>query len=50
MMNLQNMVCKNIDVQYSADGALQMLPDGTPKYTRLTMTLAERTMITGDLF
>jgi len=38
---MSNLVCTNVDIQYSAEGALQFVAEGMPKYIRLSMTLSE---------
>ena len=50
MMNMNNVVCKSMEVDYSADGSLQFLPDGTPKHMKLTMQFAERSLVTSDFY
>jgi hypothetical protein len=45
-MKINNVVLQNIVINYSADGALQMTPDGIPKYIQLGLTFAERKMRT----
>lgn len=50
LMNMTNVVCTNLSVNYSADGALQFLPDGIPKYIKLTMTFVERTLVTSEFY
>lgn len=50
MLKLRGVVIKNIDVDYSADGALQWLPDGTPKHMKLSITFEERSLTTADAY
>lgn len=50
LMNMTNIVCTNLTVNYAADGGLQFLPDGIPKYIKLTMSFAERTLVTSEFF
>lgn len=50
LMNMNNVVCRSVNIDYSADGGLQFLPDGMPKYIRLEMTFAERSLVTSDFF
>lgn len=41
LMNMSNLVCTNVDIQYAAEGALQFLSEGYPKYIKLSMTFTE---------
>lgn len=50
LMNMNNVICKSMTVSYAAEGSLQFLPDGMPKYIRLEMTFAERALMTSDLY
>lgn len=50
LINMTNVVCTNITVNYSAEGALQFLPDGIPKYIKLNMSFAERTLVTSEFY
>lgn len=50
LMNMNNVVCKSMSISYSADGSLQFLHDGIPKYTRLEMSFAERSLVTADFY
>lgn len=50
LMNMNNLVCKSMSINYSAEGALQFLPDGTPKYIRLEMSFAERSAVTSEIY
>lgn len=50
LMNMTNVVCTNLTVNYAADGGLQFLPDGIPKYIKLSMSFAERTLVTSEFF
>ena len=50
IVGMNDVVCKSIEVNYSADGSLQFYPDGMTKYMRLSMTFAERKLVTGDLY
>jgi hypothetical protein len=42
MVNMQGLVCTNIQVDYATDGAMQMTHDGMPKIIKLTMSFNER--------
>lgn len=50
LMNMSNVVCKSMQINYGADGGLQMFPDGMPKYIKLDMTFAERATITAEVY
>jgi hypothetical protein len=50
LMNMTNLVCKSMNINYSVDNSLQMFDDGTPKYMRLDMTFAERITVTADMY
>lgn len=50
LMNMNNLVCRSMSINYSAEGALQFLPDGIPKYMRLEMTFAERALVTSEFY
>lgn len=50
LMNMNNVVCKSMTVNYSVDNSLQMFADGMPKYISLNMTFAERALITSDFY
>ena len=50
MMNMNNLVCKGMDVNYTSDNTLQMFADGMPKHITLKMEFAERTLMTADLY
>lgn len=50
LMNMNNVVCKSMEIDFSADGGLQFLPDGMPKYMKLQMTFAERSLVTSDFY
>lgn len=41
LMNMSNLVCTNVDIQYAAEGALQFIAEGYPKYIKLSMTFTE---------
>lgn len=48
MMGMIGVVCKSMNVDYAAEGGLQFLPDGMPKYIKLSMTFTERAMLTAE--
>lgn len=48
--NTRGLVLTNIDIDYGADGGMQFLPDGTPKYIKLNLAFNERTMLTANHF
>lgn len=50
LMGLNQVVCKNLSIQYSADGSLQMVGDGQPKWIKLSATFAERISQTSNLY
>lgn len=50
LLGLNDVVCTNMSVNYSADGALQYLPDGTPKHMKLTLDFTERSTRTADMY
>ena len=50
LMNMNNVVCKSMTVNYSVDNSLQMFADGMPKYISLNMTFAERALVTSDFY
>ena len=45
IMGMNNVVCTNMGIGYSADNSLQMMGDGTPKHMTLTMGFAERSTV-----
>lgn len=48
IINMADVVCSSMNITYSAEGTVQLLPDGMPKYIRLEMTFMERKTITAD--
>jgi len=50
VVNMNNVICTNMNVNYAADGGLQFLPDGVPKYIKLEMTFAERSLVTSEFY
>lgn len=50
MMSMVDVVCKSLNIDYAADGALQFLPNGMPKYIKVSMSFIERTVITANLY
>lgn len=50
IINLNNVVCKSMEVNYAAEGALQFYADGIPKFIQLTMSFAERSTVTADFY
>jgi len=46
MADLKDVVISSIELNYGADGAMQMTADGVPKYMELSMTLNETQMKT----
>lgn len=50
IMNMNNVVCSNLSINYSAEGAVQLFADGIPKYMSLSMTFAERATVTADFY
>lgn len=45
VMNMNNVVCTNMGIGYSADNSLQMMGDGTPKHMTLSMEFMERSTV-----
>lgn len=45
LMNMNNVVCTNMSIGYSADNSLQMFGDGTPKHMTLQMSFAEKSTV-----
>jgi len=50
IMNMNNVVCKSMDINYSAVEGLQFFEDGMPKYMKLDMSFAERSSVTSDFY
>lgn len=50
MINMNNVVCESMAVNYSVDGTLQMFPDGTPKHMQLTLGFKERSVVTAEFY
>lgn len=50
LMNMNNVVCTDMNINYAAEGSLQFFKDGTPKYIKLEMSFAERASITSDMY
>jgi len=50
LINMNNVVCTNMTINYSADNSLQFFADGIPKYMTLSMSFAERATVTSDLY
>lgn len=50
IMNMNNVVCKSMSINYSAEGTLQFFADGIPKYMKLEMTFAERSTVTAEFY
>jgi hypothetical protein len=50
LINMNNVVCKSMSINYSAEGALQFLPDGSPKFMKLEMSFAERATVTTEIY
>lgn len=50
LMNMNNVVCKSMNISYAADGKLQYFTDGTPKFIKLDMSFAERSTVTADFY
>lgn len=50
LLNISNVVCKSMTVNYSADNSMQMFADGMPKYMSLQMTFTERALVVADMY
>lgn len=50
LMNMNNVICTVMGLNYSADNSLQFFADGIPKYMTLNMTFAERSTVTADYY
>lgn len=50
VINMNNVVCKNMTINYSAEGSLQFFADGIPKYMKLEMSFAERSTVTSNFY
>jgi len=50
LMNMNNVVCKSMNISYAAEGKLQFFKDGTPKFIKLDMSFAERSTVTADFY
>lgn len=50
VMNMNNVVCKTMTINYSAEGALQFFENGIPKYMKLEMSFAERSVVTSNYY
>lgn len=50
IMNMNNVVCTNLSINYSAEGALQFFADGIPKYMTLSMSFVERFTVTSEFY
>ena len=50
IINMTNVVCTSMNINFAAEGSLQFLPDGMPKLIKLEMTFAERTLVTSDYY
>lgn len=50
LMNMNNVVCKQMSINYSADNGLQFFADGMPKFMTLEMSFAERATVTADMY
>lgn len=50
LAGLRGVVLTNISIDYGADGAMQFLPDGVPKYMKLSLSFTERKMMTAAMY
>lgn len=48
MANLRGVVLKSMTIDYGADGYMQQYANGMPKYMKLDLTFAERSMMTAN--
>lgn len=50
LINMNNLVLTAMEVSYGADGAMEFLPNGAPKYMKLTLRFNEKTTMTADQY
>lgn len=50
LMNMNNVVCRSMNVNYSADNSLQFFADGIPKYIRMEMSFIERSLVPSEFY
>jgi len=50
IINMNNVVCTQLSINYSVDGSLQFLPDGIPKHMLLSMLFAERATVMANFY
>lgn len=50
LVNMSNVVCRNIDVNYSGDGNMLMFSNGMPTYIKLTLGFAEANVVTAEYY
>ncbi len=50
LTDIKGVVLTNMTIDWGADGAMQYLPDGSPKHTKLTLSFTERRMRTSAMY
>lgn len=50
LINLSNVALQNLEVNYSADGSMQMFGNGMPKYIRVSMQFLECNVVTSEFY
>lgn len=50
LINMNDVVITGINVNYGADGGMQMFSDGTPKHITMQLEVAERSLITSEFY
>lgn len=50
IVNMNNVVCKSMNISYSGASGLQFFTDGTPKHITLQMEFAERSLVTSEFY
>lgn len=50
LINLSNVALQNLEINYSADGTMQMFGNGMPKYIRVSMQFLECNVVTSEFY
>lgn len=50
LINLSNVALQSLEVNYSADGTMQMFGNGMPKYIRVSMQFLECNVVTSEFY
>ena len=50
LINMNDVVITGINVNYGADGGMQMFSDGTPKHITMQLEVSERSLITSEFY